>query len=351
MKRSRQQCTAFRLVLWIVILQDCLARTWEDVVNPRSFVSTIGILDLALLENALETDPFRFPEDKIPGSVTTAPPTAQYERHDSNGGCSNGEHLYEVSMYDSFGDGWDKTNLTITQMSQLDSRGKPEPFYDDNRQAVTFSAQVDMEDLEERVILQKSLRRGHEGYNYVCLKSDRCYRITVRGGLWEEEVTWQIRSVPLGISRAERNSGLSNAIAKGHAPTFCYFSIPADEETGELSCPFTCHNVTNEPLPFPSSSSSGIPSDVPSLVPTSVPSSVWSDAPSLVPSIVPSPSPSQSPSIVLFGEAVVTSAEQPCLDDPEFGYMGLESSNCVWVGEKESEGSRYCGLPWGDDNV
>lgn len=109
--------------------------------------------------------------------------------------CALNEAKYRLVMYDSFGDGWDTTTLTI----------QPEGGGD-----VTFKG---------------GLVNGFQGTEYICLsKEARCYNVKADGGVWGVEVSWEIR--PMGEG--------SPAIAGGGSPSDCDFAV-----AGEV-CSKTC---------------------------------------------------------------------------------------------------------------
>jgi len=113
--------------------------------------------------------------------------------------CDDDEIKYRLVMYDSFGDGWDTTTLTI--------------------QAEGKSADV---------AFQGGLVDGFQGTEYICLsKSPQCYNAQTGGGTWGVEVTWEVRPLSEG----------SPSIAGGGAPGDCDFSVG-----GEV-CPFTCDSL------------------------------------------------------------------------------------------------------------
>ena len=89
--------------------------------------------------------------------------------------CEDDETKYRLVMYDSFGDGWDTTTLTI-------------------------KAENEAADL----VFQGGLVDGHEGTEYICLsKSPQCYNAMTKGGTWGIEVTWEIRPLSEGSPSSE----------------------------------------------------------------------------------------------------------------------------------------------------
>jgi hypothetical protein len=276
--------TALFIVAASSFVAECEARTWIDVVNPSVFVASN--LDVYRMEFFLEEDPLAFPssaptrdpsgssepEDNtlVDGGASSSPsaaPTARYDNVAGYGGCPIGEYLYELQMFDSWGDGWDDSVIKITQMAMEEA---PE----DDGEGAIFTPAVN--------IFEGGLATGREGYSYLCLEPFKCYTADIDGGLWTEDIKWEIRAVPLGYSREERESMVGLPVAKGLAPNNCQFSIP-DEVTGEMECPFICDNKSASSSIAPASASLIAPSTVGSVMP--------SDAPSFVPSSIPSESP------------------------------------------------------------
>jgi hypothetical protein len=115
--------------------------------------------------------------------------------------CSKGETMYRLIMYDSFGDGWDQTTLTIAAKEDL---GK--------------------------IIFTGGLKSGAQGTEFICLSKDpKCYQIDVKGGTWGNEVSWEVKALGEGTP----------ALADGGSPTQCNFPI------GGNSCARTCSGKPN----------------------------------------------------------------------------------------------------------
>ncbi|GKZ00759.1 hypothetical protein MPSEU_001027700 [Mayamaea pseudoterrestris] len=116
--------------------------------------------------------------------------------------CSSEETSYRLIMYDSFGDGWDATKLSLYNVDEKD------PIY------------------------TGSLKSGSQGTHWVCLsKNPSCYQVKVNGGTWGNEVSWEVRP------RMD-----SPAIAGGGAPMDCRF--PVAGYTGR-DCQLTCEGKPN----------------------------------------------------------------------------------------------------------
>jgi hypothetical protein len=115
--------------------------------------------------------------------------------------CASDEAKYRLVMFDSFGDGWDATKLTIN------------PNDDRNKE-----------------IFNGGLVDGAQGTEFICLSTKpTCYHIDVSGGVWGNEVSWEIR--PMGDG--------TKAIADGGAPMDCTFSVQG------ISCDRTCSGKPN----------------------------------------------------------------------------------------------------------
>jgi hypothetical protein len=102
-------------------------------------------------------------------------------------------------MYDSFGDGWDQTTLTIKAGNSK--------------------------------IFDGSLLDGAEGTEYICLsKEPACYSALTSGGTWGVEVGWEIKTMTEG----------SPAIVGSGAPSDCDFPMAGDD------CEKTCEGKPTE---------------------------------------------------------------------------------------------------------
>ncbi|CAB9521753.1 expressed unknown protein [Seminavis robusta] len=101
--------------------------------------------------------------------------------------CGDDEVKYKLTMYDTFGDGWDATTLNITAAAHTDS--------------VKFSG---------------ALNSGSKGIRYICLpKESTCLHVDVAGGEWGNEASWEVRPMANGAP----------ALAAGGAPMNCDFSV------------------------------------------------------------------------------------------------------------------------------
>jgi len=110
--------------------------------------------------------------------------------------CVGSEEVYQLNQYDTFGDGWGITELSI---KRRDSGIK---------------------------IYKGALSAGYEGFEYLCLDAG-CYAVTATGGVWGNEVSWEL------------NRG-SATIAEGGSPMECTFPI------GGAFCEQTCDGKNSE---------------------------------------------------------------------------------------------------------
>lgn len=99
--------------------------------------------------------------------------------------CGSDEALYRLVQYDSWGDGWDKTTMTI--------KGDT-----------------------DKQVYSGSLEGGAEGTQFICLSTDPvCYHVQVNGGIWGNEISWEVKPVTAGAP----------PIADGGAPQACDFPV------------------------------------------------------------------------------------------------------------------------------
>jgi len=111
--------------------------------------------------------------------------------------CEKEFSPFLLDMYDSWGDGWDSTVIKITT-----------------------------EDGEE--IYNGGLESGDHGSEIFCINKG-CYHVTSGGGVWGNEVAWEIHT---GRSKS------GPPIAFGGAPMDCSFSVGSD------ACDNTCNGRT-----------------------------------------------------------------------------------------------------------
>ena len=83
--------------------------------------------------------------------------------------CGDNEQKYRLVMHDSFGDGWDQTQVTLTKSGST------------------------------KKIFEGTLKDGAEGTEYICLSKDpTCYNAVTSGGTWGVEVSWEIKTMKEG---------------------------------------------------------------------------------------------------------------------------------------------------------
>lgn len=111
--------------------------------------------------------------------------------------CQAGEKLYMIKEYDSWGDGWDNTTLSIAQ------NGKE--------------------------LFSGHLKDGYEGVEYTCL-GEGCFNVSSVGGLWGVEVSWEVRI-----------DGGGPILAAGGSPMNCTFPLEGN------FCPNTCVGMPSDP--------------------------------------------------------------------------------------------------------
>eukprot|EP00592_Proboscia_alata_P007472 CAMPEP_0194360080 /NCGR_PEP_ID=MMETSP0174-20130528/7384_1 /TAXON_ID=216777 /ORGANISM="Proboscia alata, Strain PI-D3" /LENGTH=869 /DNA_ID=CAMNT_0039131365 /DNA_START=117 /DNA_END=2726 /DNA_ORIENTATION=+ len=113
--------------------------------------------------------------------------------------CSSKENLYKIVKYDSWGDGWDDQFLVISEQ-------KPETK-------------------KRKEVFRTTLTSASEGESLICLE-EGCYSANMDGGLWGNEISWEIHA----------GSG-GPALARGGAPMDCTFPM------GYNACENTCTDV------------------------------------------------------------------------------------------------------------
>jgi len=114
--------------------------------------------------------------------------------------CKLDETPYRIIMYDSFGDGWDSTKLTLKHGST--------------------------------VLFNGGLEEGSKGTERICLADVlECYQIDVSGGSWGIEVSWEMKPMRKGAP----------AIASGGAPMECEFGVAS------ARCENTCDGKRQQP--------------------------------------------------------------------------------------------------------
>mmetsp|Transcript_21649 Transcript_21649/g.51137 ORF Transcript_21649/g.51137 Transcript_21649/m.51137 type:complete len:411 (+) Transcript_21649:243-1475(+) len=269
------------------------ARVWQTIVDHNIVRrSTTETLRYSLV---IEIDPFLFPgdeeADEIPEGedpskdvwVTLAPTIAPSMVPsdapslvptvwdiDRNGGCRQGQQLFEVHMYDSWGDGWDEnTYVTISGLSDQDpnieipssASMQRSITNEDKFSKVKIFRTIDLQDQKNvfeptsateinplgTPIFMGNLKRGSHEVGQVCLVPKRCYQVTVRGGDFLNEVSWDIRKVDLEARYGEDptlEEELASPAVGGGAPMNCTMSLP--DEYGHHFCANECSPIEGE---------------------------------------------------------------------------------------------------------
>jgi hypothetical protein len=243
-----------------------------------------------------------------PGQEPTAAPTPIYRNSDIDSLCKQSEKVFEIHMQDTFGDGWEGRNLTITVAESPHVLSKVTETQIGNSTVIKYKTTTlngtDVYYYAGHVVWTGTLYGGDIGFSYSCIRPGVCYEAYMPGGAWAEEILWEIKQPTFNVTPADNYAGI--VIAKGGAPSRCLFSIP-DPVTGLTYCPTTCNRFPLDPTPYPSAApssslmpsgepSSNAPSEMPSLFPSEEPSQEPSLEPSLEPSGEPSESPSKGPS-------------------------------------------------------
>jgi hypothetical protein len=157
-------------------------------------------------------------------------------------------------MYDSWGDGWDNTMLVISGIEDQDPNVVLPSSYMTrtitNRNGGMTTAITRTVDLDSQnalnpdetkevdplgVIFEGGLREGSHSVAQICLLPRRCYQVTVSGGEFLNEVSWDIR--PANLETDE----MTEPVLGGGAPSGCTFSLPDDY--GHHFCANSCSNT------------------------------------------------------------------------------------------------------------
>ncbi len=137
---------------------------------------------------------------------------------------------FNMEMFDAFGDGWNDATYTIT-----DGLGNVVATGDiDNAQSG-----IDVDNFA-----------GNEyGNDWFCICDAGCYTITVGGGVWDGEVSWNLWDdvgglVLSGFAPESQSFSLGGAVCGCTDPIACNFDSLADTEDG--SCEYiTCAGCTD----------------------------------------------------------------------------------------------------------
>ena len=300
-----------------------------DSAQPPS--TNNGVLNVA--PTMTTTMPSPEPSTASPSSQT---PTRLQKFYQETGGCHPQQVLYEIGLFDQWGDGWDKTYLNLTQLSLQLSGDLPQAVnlteeevinstptistleassdatnYSSSTNtttvtntATTFSQLVetgaknsnntlsqtvwlkqDKNINQPRQVYMGTMGGGMERFDYVCLKPDYCYHVDIGGGNWDSEITWQVRVVALG----QPADDWELLVSDGGAPLSCQFfvvnnranrSSSSNQDDAPVMCPNTCTGTKFRTL-------------TPTSNPTKLPFQRPSDTPSKSP-VHPTPRPTKS---------------------------------------------------------
>jgi len=117
--------------------------------------------------------------------------------------CDEGETMYKLMLFSSFGSGWDSAQMTI----RLKDSTETKPVY------------------------EGTLDDGFNGKHFICLKNDSsCYAAELTGGTWGNKASWQINPMAEGAPD----------IARGGSPVNCEFPVGPD------TCEKTCNGQSDE---------------------------------------------------------------------------------------------------------
>jgi hypothetical protein len=251
----------------------------------------------------------------LPGFTPSAYPSKKIDNNNENGGCPLTERLYEVILFDSFGDGWDNRELLIERLGddlyterveteaisssqvtvtrvRLYGNGITTASYEIVGEAVK-ETQLPSVEVSQNPIFMDTLF-GETSIGYACLQPGRCYRATISGGGWSNEISWEIQRSEL--FSASNTVYRNDTIVDGGAPSNCTFQVPGDiGDFPKMFCPFDCHISGKDPLGTTEPSSAPV-TPMPTFAPiTPAPSfAPITIAPTQVPTL--SPSPNVSPS-------------------------------------------------------
>lgn len=211
-----------------------------------------------------------------PTAAPTRAPTSRSEYVSGNGGCEADEQLFVLFMHDQGGDGWDDTQISIAEENVFGFK---------------------------ETAFKGTLDDGKVGMEYVCLKYFTCYHAAIQGGVWEEEIRWELRPVVLGTKPEE----YKYAVAKGAAPVDCSFSFG---NRGYPACETTCLSWAR-PTPAPKAKPTSAPTVRPTPSPTMGPTAVPTDEPTTVPTIGPTAAPTSGPTPVPTGGPTSSPSQHP----------------------------------------
>jgi hypothetical protein len=221
-------------------------RDWHDVIDHAEYRQS-GV-DTARMQLRIEWDTSIEGYDPHSHSKVTTMPSAA----PTVGPCHEGTVHYQVNMYDSSGNGWERTTMKVVGIEDQEpveasdsttsttthtlSTNRGNGFVSISN-SVEFGSGAILTNEPEHVfplgvIFESELTRGSYDFADICLVLQRCYDVVVNGGDLLEEVTWDITAM---VDNAEQEP---TPYLQGKAPMYCKFSIPDAE--GQLFCPIEC---------------------------------------------------------------------------------------------------------------
>mmetsp|Transcript_2501 Transcript_2501/g.6024 ORF Transcript_2501/g.6024 Transcript_2501/m.6024 type:complete len:344 (-) Transcript_2501:1958-2989(-) len=279
----------FQFTLFVLLAASVKAksRPWQDIVD-HSIASSSNI-DSSRYELKIETDPFLNSAEKNPSKIPTQTQQSETgwnlinsiksqddsmrpqttaasggfgttnsassfgttntassffknteESTEQNSGCENG-FKYEIHMMDTWGDGWDKTMITITGIDRPTSSMETTHTDSEGGSFVSISKTIDLGSTTNKntvgQIFQGSLQQGFHDFKELCLLPNQCYQLTTTGGEFSDEVSWELRPASNGGTQME-------PMLTGGASTGCTFS-PSDA-SGLHFCPNACSDAILE---------------------------------------------------------------------------------------------------------
>jgi len=254
----------------LVALPGAHARRWEDVIAVSIYAQShvdIPRIQFAIEDNPLNVAPtvILLSESQPPSDEPSSVPSYYNQEDDDEDepvqdppklDCSQGEAAFKLNMYDSWGDGWGETTISIRQMGRLE--GAPTVALSQDVALHDFTTTTTSTSIQKRSIDPRSswqhrgledyvliggLKKGDFDSQHVCLSQSACYAVALQGGMWQEEAKWEIIPVDAetGTSAASQN-----AIAKGRGLSNCTFYVTEDP-VDQPNCPFTCRPPPPEP--------------------------------------------------------------------------------------------------------
>lgn len=248
------------------------ARRWEDVIAASIYAQSH--VDLPRLQLAIEESPQNVaptttllseshPPSDAPSSVPSfynqeAANEEESAQDPLKPECPQGEAAFRLKMYDSWGDGWGETMISIHEVGKLE--GAPMVELSQDVASQDFAPTTRNNNIQKRssgvrsnwqhrgledYILIGGLKKGVFDSKLFCLSIGACYAAVLEGGKWQEEAGWEITpaDAEVGTSVASQNT-----IAKGSGLSNCTFYV-AEDAMDKPTCPFTCRPPPAESKP------------------------------------------------------------------------------------------------------